>query len=267
MRYLSLLLLACLGCSSANFEKAPSGQGVAGPGGGNVGNCYGFNGSPSCNIIQVPQTASASTATVSCPTDYKLIGCGFLCDGGSQPGGTEMLSDTSCRAHCKNSSTSKATAFCYRGDQTRVTRVQVTNVPRDTDVYCPSSHPQVLGCTTRCVNADQSNNPGGATLSPGGTGCRARCDWNNDSNGNVDRSPQLTVYCGNFPGAYSQISKNSIPNNSNVNCPAGTTMAGGIGMCNVGRTGGFIASDSRTYIGKCISGENLENMDAFCLAD
>ncbi|MEQ1878086.1 MAG: hypothetical protein ABL958_15695 [Bdellovibrionia bacterium] len=263
---LLLALLFAAACTSPTFSEAPpkddkgAGNGT-GPGGGNVNNCDGYNGSPSCHIIQVPKEQSGTTATAVCPDPYTIIGCGFLCDDGTQSGGTEMIDDKTCRAHCKNSTTAKATAFCYKGDQSHITRVTLNDVPRDTVAYCPNSHPQVLGCTTRCVNPSESNNPGGATLPPSRDGCRARCDWPGD------RSPQLTVYCGKYPRPYSQVVLHDVNDRSSATCPSGTTMAGGLGMCVNGRTGGFIASDSRQYIGVCNASLQLDEMAAFCLED
>jgi hypothetical protein len=232
-----------------------------GPGGGSVGNCSGLTGSPSCDIIQVPAAADAQAATAVCPDPYKLIGCGFLCDAGARPGGTEMVDESTCRAHCQDASRAEATAFCYRGDPSYLTRVVLTDAVRDTVGECPSSHPQVLGCTTRCVNGAQSNNPGGATLSESGRGCRVRCDYPGDY------TPQLVVYCGGYPKAYSQVVKGAVPSGSEVTCGAGTTLAGGLGMCVNGRTGGFIAQDSRRYVGLCNDGLALDQIAAFCLQD
>jgi len=232
-----------------------------GPGGGHVNNCDGRHGSPSCDIIQVPASAGSDTATALCPEPYTLIGCGFLCDGGARPGGTEMVDETACRAHCSGSARSQATAFCYRGDASRVVRVVLRDVARDTVGECPESHPQVLGCTTRCVNGSAADNPGGATLSESGRGCRVRCDWPGDT------SPQLVVYCGGFPGTYTHVVRGGVPGGSDATCPAGTTLAGGLGMCVNGRTGGFIATDSRQYIGLCAEGLDLDQLAAFCLSD
>lgn len=232
---------------------------------GYVANCSGYNGSPSCHIIQIPQTTSGSTSVATCPTDYKLIGCGFLCDNGNKPGGTEMLSDSSCRAQCQNAAVSKATAFCYRGDQSQIQRVVVNNVPRDTEVSCPSSHPQLLGCTSRCVNSNTINNPGGITLNSGKNGCGARCDYPGDV------SPQLVAYCGNFSKSYAQAIENAKPNGATSTCPAGTTMTSGFGMCTNGRTGGFIAAGSRQYQGLCAANPNeniyVSELAVFCLGD
>lgn len=233
----------------------------SGPGGGHVDNCDGNNGSPSCHIIQGPASADSDTVTVACRSPYTLIGCGFLCDDGTKSGGTELVDETTCRAHCQSSAKSEATAFCYRGEQSYVTRVVREDVARDTVGACPGSHPQVLGRTTRCANGTFANNPGGATLADGGRGCRARCDYPGDI------SPQLVVYCGGFPNAYSQVAIGSAPSGSDVTCPAGTTLAGGVGMCVNGRTGGFIATDSRQYVGLCNDGLVLDQLAAFCLAD